>query len=263
MNRTLYLECTSGVSGDMLLGALSHAAHGFGIPFSQLQELVSALPLAGADVTVEEKTLNGISTWHVDVLQESDQPLRTLPQILPIIQGADVPQSVKDRAEYGFQLLAKAEAHVHGTTVDDVHFHEVGAVDTVVDILGASYLLALLQVDRVVVSPVDMGAGFINISHGRVPVPAPAVAELACGLEIFSSMVPPEGCETATPTGLALLRAMSAVSGPMPKGRLLSVGYGSGGRSCDAFPSCVRAFVMAITAQEFNTSAGEGGDCND
>lgn len=244
MNRTLYLECTSGVSGDMLLGALSHAAHELNIPFARLQSVVRQLPLGGVDVVQRIKKLNSIATWHVDVLQDDEQPLRTLDQILPIIDGADLPQAVKDRAEYGFQLLGQAEAHVHGTTVDHIHFHEVGAVDTVVDLLGVSYLLNVLQIEKVVVSPIDMGSGFIEISHGRVPVPAPATANLACGLTVFSSMTPPDGVETATPTGLAALRAMGAVSGPMVEGCLLAVGYGSGGRSCDDFPSCVRAFVF-------------------
>lgn len=251
--RTLYLDCSSGVSGDMLLAALAHAhdeLHGLGTGPAFLEQELARLGIAGFELAWSHKSVGGIATRHVDVIQTSDQPMRHHADLVRIIESSGMAGRASERAIDALTLLGEAEAKVHGTTLDQVHFHEVGAVDTIVDIAGTMLLLDALDVGRIMVSAVDLGSGFVVCAHGRMPVPAPACAELAKGLAAFGSDC---GMERATPTGLAVLRTIADACGSMPLGASLAVGYGSGGRSCDAQPTYVRAFVLKDVAVGLET----------
>ncbi|WP_243544656.1 LarC family nickel insertion protein [Pseudodesulfovibrio tunisiensis] len=244
----LYLDCSTGVSGDMLLASMAHALEeldGPGAGFDFLQSELARLGLDGFHLEFSCKSVSHISTRHVDVVQTKDQPLRTLSDLQRIIEASELPERAASRSLEAVELLARAEAKVHGVDVDRIHFHEIGAVDTIADICGSMVLAEALGVDRIVCSPVDLGSGFVQIAHGTLPVPAPACAELATGLAVFAT---PCGMERATPTGLAVLRTLADECGSLPLGTVRAVGYGSGGRSCDEQPTYVRAFVLESVA---------------
>ncbi|MBI9078831.1 MAG: LarC family nickel insertion protein [Pseudodesulfovibrio sp.] len=242
--RSIHLDCSSGVSGDMLLASLSHALEelrGPGSGYAFLEQEVARLGLDGFGLEWSEKIVGGIRTFHVEVLQKREQPLRTLSDLLEIIEKSGMTGRASERAGHALRLLGEAEAKVHGMPLNAVHFHEIGAVDTIADIVGVMVLLDALEAHSVTCSPVDLGSGFVDCSHGRLPVPAPACAELSRGLITFGSEC---GMERATPTGLAILRTIVEACGPQPLGEVKSVGYGSGSRSSDEQPTFVRAFVL-------------------
>ncbi|MBG0790581.1 MAG: LarC family nickel insertion protein [Desulfovibrionaceae bacterium] len=240
----LYLDCSTGVSGDMLLAALSHALEelsGAGKGFSHLDGELSSLGVRGFGLEWSVKHISGIATHHVEVVQTEDQPLRHYADIKGLIEGSGLGGRARERAITALRLLGEAEAKVHGVTLDQVHFHEIGAVDTIVDICGTMLLLDALKVDSVTCSPIDLGSGSVQCAHGRMPVPAPACAELAKGLTTFGSEC---FMERATPTGLAILRTVADGFGAMPLGVVKAVGYGSGTRSSAEQPTFVRAMLL-------------------
>ena len=248
--RSLYLDCSTGVSGDMLLSAMAHVLEesaGPGLGFDFLGKTLKNLGIHGFDLDWEQRKVGGIVTWHLDVRQTEDQPMRTYTNLVGIVNDSGVSEPVAERAIRALTLLGEAEAKVHGVGLETVHFHEIGAVDTVVDIVGAMVLAEALGVEEVVASPIDLGSGFVTCAHGKMPVPAPACAELAQGLTTFGSDC---GMERATPTGLAILRTLAQDCGSMPMGRVGGVGYGSGGRSSDEQPTYVRAFLLEKVAEE-------------
>ncbi|XXJ21633.1 LarC family nickel insertion protein [Desulfovibrio caledoniensis] len=246
---TVYLDCSTGVSGDMLLSALSHALEewrGPGSGFDFLEKELARLGLDGFGLEWSEKRIAGIRTKHVDVLQTREQPLRHYTDLCRIIEESGLAGRAGERSVRALRLLGEAEAKVHGVDLEQVHFHEIGAVDTLADICGSMLLLDALEAGSVVCSPVDLGSGFVDCAHGRMPVPAPACAELAKGLTTFGSDC---SMERATPTGLAILRTVADSFGSLPLGTLLGVGYGSGGRSSDEQPTYVRAMVLEKVAE--------------
>ncbi|WP_319582748.1 LarC family nickel insertion protein [uncultured Pseudodesulfovibrio sp.] len=246
---TVYLDCSTGVSGDMLLSALSHALEewrGSGSGFGFLEKELSRLGLDGFGLKWSDKSISGIKTKHVDVLQTREQPLRHYTDLCRIIEESGLGGRAKERSIEALRLLGLAEAKVHGVDLEQVHFHEIGAVDTLADICGSMLLLDALEAEKVVCSPVDLGSGFVQCAHGKMPVPAPACAELAKGLTTFGSDC---GMERATPTGLTILRTVVDSFGSLPMGTLLGVGYGSGGRSSDEQPTYVRAMLLENVAE--------------
>lgn len=235
----LWLDASTGVSGDMFLAALLDA----GAPLEVLQEGLDRLRIPGLRVEAFRRDVASIQTLGVRVRSEPQQPLRRLDDLLSLLERSRLDVAVLGPAREALVLLGQAEAAVHGASVDEIHFHEIGAVDTVADVLGAFLLWDALGRPRTRCSPVNLGSGFVDMAHGRLPVPAPAVAELARNaIPVFST---PTGGETATPTGMAVLRALCADFGPLPPCRVQTVGYGSGARSGDAFPTFLRAFVLA------------------
>ncbi|MEF2230545.1 MAG: LarC family nickel insertion protein [Pseudodesulfovibrio sp.] len=246
--RTLYLDCSFGASGDMLLAAMAHALEetaGSGRGFAYLGEMLNKLGIEGFALHWERRKVGGIVTWHVEVEQTAEQPLRTYSDLVGIVRRSRLAPATAERAVRALTLLGEAEAKVHGEDLEAVHFHEIGAVDTIVDVVGAMLLAEALDVAAVTASPVDLGSGFVQCAHGRMPVPAPACAELAQGLTTFGSDC---GMERATPTGLAILRTLAQHCGPMPMGEVLAVGYGSGSRSSDEQPTYVRAILLKNVA---------------
>lgn len=253
--KTLYLECSLGVSGDMLLAALSDL-----IPDgpAKLSEAVAALGLPGVSLEFSEPMIQGIRTRHVEVREEAPQPLRHLADLTKIVEAAPAefwPPAAKALGLQALTTLARAEAAVHNEPIEHIHFHEVGAVDTVVDVLGAALLAGLTGAGRILASPVNLGSGFVTFSHGRFPVPAPACAELAKGMRTFAT---DSGMELATPTGLALVKTLASGYGPLPLGTALAVGYGSGAYSAGPYPTFLRAWLMDCAEAAQDCGHGHG-----
>ena len=218
-----YLDCFSGASGDKFLGALV----GAGLCLDDLRDGLAGLGLAGWTLVAEPVRRAGLAGCLVTVGVEADPPSRTWRDIEVLISDSALSEAVKRRALAAFRVLAEAEAKAHGVPVADVHFHEVGAVDSIVDIVGCAIGLELLGVDQVWSSPVRLGYGTVLTRHGVLPVPAPATAELLRGIPTYAGDV--EG-ELTTPTGAALLRAFVDRFAPMPPGTAIAEGWGAGSR---------------------------------
>ena len=230
-----WLDCSSGVSGDMLLGALSD------LGALDVDSLTATLGVAGR-VGAERTTRGALAATAVIVQPDDAQPHRTLSDVLAVIDAALLPAAVADRARAVFRRLAAAEARVHGTDPDDIEFHEVGALDAIVDVVGACLGLHSLGIDRLVVSPIALGSGQAQTMHGVIPVPGPAVLELLRS-STLTSYGGPVAHELATPTGVAVLAEWAGESGPMPPMQVRAVGVGAGGRDLPDQPNVVRLVV--------------------
>jgi uncharacterized protein (TIGR00299 family) protein len=219
-----YFDCFSGASGDMILGSLLDA----GVPLAALRGDLSKLPLKGFRLNPRRETREGIKATAVDVAisARTDSVERRLRDFEQIITRSTLPSPVKRDSLRVFRRLAEAEAKVHGTTPEQVHFHELGGVDTLVDDVGAVCGLRLLHVDRVCCSPLPMGSGFVTCRHGTLPIPAPATVELCRGFPVYSH--PDLEGELTTPTGAAILTTLADAFGSLPELKVTSVGYGAG-----------------------------------
>ena len=237
--KVAYFDCPSGASGDMILGALVDA----GVPFEALERELAGLGVDGYRLERREVIKAGFRATKVDVhVHEGvDQrhPERTLAAILALIEDSRLSAPVKDHAARIFRRLAEAEARVHGTTVERVHFHDVGAVDAIVDVTGACIGLHLLGIEAVHVGALPVGGGFVQGPHGRIPVPGPATAELLKGFPTIDTGV---RRELVTPTGAAVLTTLAAGAGAMPAMHVRAVGYGAGTMDLDT-PNVLRLFV--------------------
>src|ERR1017187_978827 len=245
-----YLECFSGISGDMLLGALVDA----GVPFACLEEAVAGLNV-GARLEIRKVSLGGLAATKVDVLtpdqlgsepahshdaHPAHAPHRSLSAILAIIRSAPLSESVKARSTRAFQLLGEAEAAIHSIPIESVHFHEVGAVDTIVDIACAAAGCEALGVERWLASPLNVGSGTVVCQHGTLPVPAPATLALLGAAPVYAAGEP---MERITPTGAVLLRMLDVRYEKLPGLRILKTGYGAGGRETAGQPNLLRLLV--------------------
>jgi hypothetical protein len=234
--RILYLDCFSGISGNMVLGALID----LGLPEENLRATLAKLPVSGYQLIINKVQKQGINATYVDVRPAHQHHHRHLPDIYRIIDNSALEQQVKVDAKKVFLRLAEAEAKVHGTTVDRIHFHEVGAVDAIVDIVGAVYGLRYLGIEKIITSPLKTGTGYVKCSHGRMPVPAPATAELLRGIPYESGDIQKE---LVTPTGAALLAALAEAGGGMPRDFISeTIGYGAGTWDLD-IPNVLRAVI--------------------
>jgi uncharacterized protein (TIGR00299 family) protein len=238
MARVVYFDCPSGASGDMILGALVDA----GVPVESLRAELDKLNLAGWTLQAREVRRGAFRATKVDVVLDGAvaQPHRHLRDITAILEASALAPAVIEQATRIFRRLAEAEARVHGTSVEDVHFHEVGAVDAIVDVVGAVVGLRLLGVDAVHVSALPMGGGFVEGAHGRMPVPGPGTAELLRGFPVVDSGV---RAELVTPTGAAILTTLAAGAGRMPDLTVERVGYGAGTKDLPGTPNVLRCFV--------------------
>ena len=231
-----YLDCASGISGDMTLGALIDA----GVDLAAVSAGLDSLNLPGCKLVTTEVKKKGFRATQLTVEHTPEHAHRHLHHIVKMIDAGQLTPRQQDLAKRIFQRLAEAEAKVHGTTIEKVHFHEVGAVDSIADIVGAAIAWDLLAVDRIVASPVPTGTGYIHIAHGRSSVPAPATAELLRGVPLVESAVP---YELTTPTGAAILATLVDSYGPLPSMKIQSVGYGAGQRELTEQPNVLRLFV--------------------
>lgn len=236
--RILYLDCFSGISGDMTVGALIDA----GADFEAIRRALESLHVHGFTVAAEKITKRGIAAtqFHVHQEEHAHHPHRHLKHVVEIIQHGALPEPVKAAAIATFERLAEAEAAVHNTTVEKVHFHEVGAVDSIVDVVAANLALHLLGVERVFASPLYVGGGVIQCAHGVLPVPAPATARLLQGKPIVVGGV---DAELVTPTGAALAVQWAEAFGAAPSMRIDAIGYGSGTRDLPDRANLLRVLV--------------------
>lgn len=272
--KILYFDCFSGISGDMTMGALLDA----GGDAEALKRDLAKLNLGDAfHLHIQKKLKNGVMSTHVDVATDHvhgdhdhehhhdhdhdehdhdhdhdhdhehdhdhghthEHVHRGLSDVTAVIEQSGLEPEVKETAKKIFRTLAEAEAKMHGTTVDEVHFHEVGAIDAIVDVCGAAILLHQLKPDRIVCSKINVGTGYVQCAHGLFPVPAPAVAEILRGEPYF--MGPGRG-ELCTPTGAAIVKTMADEFGRMPVMEVESVGYGAGVREMDTL-NALRVFI--------------------
>jgi len=241
VSRIAYFDCFSGVSGDMTLAALVSA----GWPVETLQGLPARLKLEDVRIEVSEVRRGPFAARQVSVHAPAKQPHRHLHHVEAILAAADLPVPVVDTARRVFARLAEAEAHVHGTTVQKVHFHEVGAVDAIVDIAGAALGLADLGVERVYASTLPLGGGTVMSEHGRIPVPAPATAHLLKGVPVRHG---PVEAELVTPTGAALLAELVADWDGPPPYRMQATGVGAGSREFPGHANILRLILGEAAA---------------
>jgi uncharacterized protein (TIGR00299 family) protein len=219
--RLAYLDCASGLSGDMTLAALIDA----GVDLAAVQSGIDSLGLPRCRLVTKEVKKCGFRALQLTVEHEPEHKHRHLHHILEMIQRSALTPPQQEGATRIFRRLAEAEAKVHGTTIEKVHFHEVGAVDSIADVVGSAIAWDLLGVERIVCAPVPTGSGFIEIAHGRCSIPAPATAELLRGIPLAD--VACEG-ELTTPTGAAIVGALADDFGPLPAMAIDRIGYGAG-----------------------------------
>jgi uncharacterized protein (TIGR00299 family) protein len=234
--RTLYFDCFAGASGDMILGALVAA----GVDPLALTTQLELLEVAGWKIDFEKVDRSGISATHARVHTGHEHAHRHLSDILKIIHDSGLTAGVKDRSARIFSLLAEAEARVHNQPIEKIHFHEVGALDAIIDVCGAAIGFELLEIEHFISSPLRVGFGMTEMAHGRFPIPPPAVAELLKGKPIYGGEI--EG-EFVTPTGAAIISAVCQRFGPLPPMKVEATGYGAGTRDHSKFPNALRVLV--------------------
>jgi len=240
--RTLYFDCFAGASGNMILGALI----GLGVDRDALIGDLAKLNLPDFSLKITDVDRSGIASKHVEVIVPHEHVHRHLSDILDIIGKSDFSEGVRNRATAIFIRLAEAEAKVHGIDVNYVHFHEVGAMDAIVDVVGACIGFEMLGIERFACSRINVGSGFVEMAHGKYPVPPPAVAELLKDVSIYSNEV--EG-ELTTPTGAAIISTLCDSYGTMPEMKLEATGYGAGTRTYEKFPNVLRLIIGQPTAK--------------
>jgi len=255
---TLYLSCFSGISGNLFVGALLDA----GLPEQALREMVAALPVSGYELKFEKVVKKGIAATHFDVALDPNekQPHRHLHHIVEIIEAAELSDTVKERSIAVFTKLAEAEAKVHGTTLEKIHFHEVGGVDAIIDIVGTVFGLEQLGIEKVFAGSLRTGFGFVECAHGTIPVPAPATVELLAGIPYTLGDIEKE---LLTPTGAALLATLCDGFGDRPEGFVTeTTAYGAGGWDLE-IPNVLRAElgnVGAVSPPRYQNVNERGGD---
>jgi uncharacterized protein (TIGR00299 family) protein len=251
--RIAYLDCHSGISGDMFLGALLDA----GLSIDTLREQLALLPIEGYQLKYEPFEDKGIRGTRIDVvLEQENQPHRHLSDIEALLHSSSLPERVRETSIAIFRCLGTAEAHVHGTTIEHVHFHEVGAVDAIVDITGAAIGVETLGITQLYVSALPLTSGRVKMAHGLLPVPAPATLEILRRVEAPWKPCPVEG-ELVTPTGAAILATLARFE--MPAISIQQVGYGFGQKKLP-WPNCLRLCLGKAPARGSDERAAADSD---
>src|SRR5246500_2481405 len=231
-----YFDCFSGISGDMTLGALLDA----GCDLEHLRSELRGLQVPGWELSAEKVWKNGMAATHARVKTEDQQKHRPLSTILGILQNSQLAAPVRERAAAIFQKLGEAEARVHDVPIEKIHFHEVGAVDAIVDIVGACIGFQALGIERFACSPLNVGGGTAMMAHGVLPVPAPATANLLQGKPTYSNGVQKE---LVTPTGAAIVATLCDGFGPQPPMSVTAIGYGAGTADLEGQPNVMRLLI--------------------
>jgi pyridinium-3,5-bisthiocarboxylic acid mononucleotide nickel chelatase len=234
--RQAYLDCSSGISGDMFLAAILDA----GLAPKTLLDELKKVPMGFYEFKRTRAVRGGIAGTRVEVSAPVDQPERKLQEIEALLKASALRETVKIRALKAFSRLAEVEGKLHNKSAYEVHFHEVGAVDAIVDIVGACAGLELLEISELISSPLNVGGGRAHAAHGSLPVPAPATAELLAGIPIYSTGVE---AELVTPTGAVLVTTLAASFGPLPPMKIERIGYGAGQKEFPGQPNVVRLFL--------------------
>ena len=231
-----YFDCFSGISGDMTLGAFVD----LGVPVEWLKNQLARLPLAGFDVCVDTVSRNGITGKSVKVRVEDDSTSRDHAQIRSLITKSPLSQNIKQMSLDIFERIAQAEALIHGCTVDQVHFHEVGGIDAIVDIVGTALCMDYLEIKTVIASHIPLGKGFVPCAHGTLPVPAPATLGILKQVPVYGTKIPHE---LVTPTGAAILVTLAESYGELPDMIIEKTGYGAGKRELESIPNLLRIIM--------------------
>ena len=242
MTNVAWFHCFSGIAGDMALGSLVDA----GADLDQVREICSRIPVGGWKLEAEPVLRGGVGATHVIVHTEESGVVRTAGHIAGLIEEARLPERVRVRALATFDALARAEGRLHRRPPEQVHFHEVGGLDAIVDVVGTCAALELLDVDEVHSSPVANGVGMVRAAHGLLPNPAPAVVELLRGAPTFGVDI---AAELTTPTGAALLAANVTRWGPLPMMTIESMGFGAGTRELEARPNLTQVIVGTMSEE--------------
>ncbi len=221
-----YFDCFSGISGDMIIGALLDA----GLDFEHLKEELKKLNLEDYEIDAEKTVKNNISAtkfWVVLDNHHEHHHERNINEINSIIEKSLLDSNIKLKIKKIFLKIAEAESKVHNMPIDKVHFHEIGAIDTIIDVAGAVIGLEKLGIEKVYCSKINVGSGFVEFSHGKFPVPAPATAEILRGIPVYST---DSNAELATPTGAAIISVLAEKFGEMPEMKVEKIGYGAGAK---------------------------------
>jgi pyridinium-3,5-bisthiocarboxylic acid mononucleotide nickel chelatase len=234
--KTLYFDCFAGASGDMILGAMVAA----GVDPDALRQQLALLNVEGFKIDFEITDRSGLSATYARVETVHEHKHRHLADIRHIIENSGVTAAAKDLSLRIFSRLAEAEARVHNEPVEKVHFHEIGALDAIVDVVGAAICFDLLKIERFVCSPLHVGSGMVQMQHGHFPIPPPAVTELLRGVPFYSGEI--KG-ELLTPTGAAIITTVCTEYGPIPRIKTDHTGYGAGTREYDNFPNVLRVLI--------------------
>lgn len=234
--KTAYIECSSGVSGDMLNGAFIDC----GVPIEYIASTLSTLTISGFKIETKNVLKNGIRAVKFDVIIDQNQPARNFFDIQKIINSSTISNLIKERAIKIFRDLFTIESEIHGTSFDKTHLHELGAIDCIIDICSALICLDFLKIERVITSKINVGCGMVNTAHGRIPIPAPATIELLRGAKVYCEG---EGRELTTPTGAAILRSISNEWSAIPEMTLQRIGYGAGSLDLPDTPNVLRIFI--------------------
>ena len=238
--RVLYFDCFSGAAGDMILGSLIDA----GVPLDDVRRALGSLAIEPDAVWTERVVRAGVTATRFRVRGEdggpSGHPHRHLKGVYKLIDGSALSGAGKDRAKALFEKLGQAEAAIHGTTMEKVHLHEVGALDSIIDIVGSVFAMEWIGADEVVASPMNVGSGTIRVAHGLYPVPAPATMRLLEGVPVYAGA---QQAELVTPTGALLVSSYAKSYGPMPPMTVRNVGYGAGTREFTDAPNVLRVVV--------------------
>jgi uncharacterized protein (TIGR00299 family) protein len=234
-----YFDCFSGISGDMTLGALLD----LGAPLEWLKEKISGMPLEGFDVSLTQVHRNGIRANMVRVQVDDHQPARNFSEIKLLIESSPLPAEVKSASMAIFGRLAQVEAEIHGCSPEEVHFHEVGGVDAIVDIVGTCLCLEFLGIKHIAASKIPIGKGFVNCRHGKLPVPAPATVALLKDVPVYGTEIEHE---LVTPTGAAIIVSLAQSFAPMPDMLIKKIGYGAGQRDLVSRPNLLRIITGEV-----------------
>ena len=228
-----YFDCFSGISGDMTLGALTD----LGVPLEWLKEKLAEIPLEGFDISIKKELRQGIHAKRVHVSVAADLPSRTYADIRKLIQNSRLPTRVKETALAVFDKVAAAEAKIHHELKDQIHFHEVGALDSIIDIVGTALCIDYLGIDKIFSSKIPLGKGFVSGRHGVLPVPAPATVEILKHIPVYGSGIDQE---LVTPTGAAIIAALADGFCDLPAMKIEKIGYGAGQRDNTPTPNLLR-----------------------
>jgi len=233
--RIAYFDCFSGISGDMLVGSLIDA----GLDFEELENEIKKLGLESVEIKADKIVKQNIASTKFSVLYEDQKHHRHLQDLNAMVENASIDEDIKEKAKEVFMKIAVAEAKIHNMPLDKVHFHEIGAVDTIVDVVAALTGFRKLGIEKVFCSGLNVGSGFVTFSHGKFPVPAPATAEILKDVPVYST---DSKGELVTPTGAAIITALADGFGDMPLVKVESIGYGAGSKDFE-HPNVLRVYL--------------------
>jgi uncharacterized protein (TIGR00299 family) protein len=243
-----YFDCFSGISGDMTLGALLD----LGVPLQWLQDTLTGIPLAGFDIRISSAYRSGIRGNQVAVLVDDDPHEQNFADIKTIISNSPLSDTVKSTSSAIFKRLAEAEGIIHGCPPEEVHFHEVGGIDAMVDIIGTALCLEYLGISQVAASKIPLGKGFANCRHGKLPVPSPATVAILNDVPVYGTEIEHE---LVTPTGAAIISTLAQTFGSLPEMRIQNIGYGAGERQLESRPNLLRIITGEPVAQNSDADA--------